>query len=81
MNTDTEHNINATVYIRISSDTSVNNHAYLHFCAGINSTQYSYTNGFCYILTMILILLLMHLQATIHIFATMCFEDRNLISL
>ena len=33
------------------------------------------------ILAMILIFILMHLLATVHIFATICFEDRNLILL
>ena len=38
MNTDTKQNINANIYIRTNADTSVNNRAYLHFHAGINST-------------------------------------------
>ena len=38
MNTDTKQNIRANIYIRTNADTSVNNHIYLHFHAGINST-------------------------------------------
>ena len=38
MNTDTKQNINTSIYIRTNADTSVNNHTYLHFHAGINST-------------------------------------------
>ena len=38
MNTDTIQNINTSIYIRINADTSVNNHTYLHFHVGINST-------------------------------------------
>ena len=38
MNTDTKQNINANIHIRTNADTRVNNHAYLHFRDGINST-------------------------------------------
>ena len=75
MNTDTKQKINANICNRTNADTSVDNHTYLHFHAGINSTGILMV---CYILTMILIFILMHLLATIHIFATICFEDRNL---
>ena len=76
MNTDTKQNINANIHVRTNTDTSVNNHTNLHFHAGIKSTR--------------ILMGLLHTNndinihsnasnATIHIFATICFEDRNLI--
>ena len=35
----TKQNINANIYNRTNADTSVINHTYLHFHAGINSTR------------------------------------------
>ena len=75
MNTDTKTNIDTSIYIRTNADTTVNNHTCLHFHAGIMVLLYKWV---CYILTMILIFVLVRLLATIQIFATICFEDRNL---
>ena len=38
MNTDTKQNINFNIYIRTNAATRVNNHTYLHFHDGVNST-------------------------------------------
>ena len=77
MNTNTKHVINADIYIRTNADTCVNHHSYLHFHTGINSAPIPMRFAMLYTNNDINIIHSSTSTATIHIFGTVCFEDRN----